>query len=328
MIAKLLFISFFSYFYCVCAKASRCNTLLKIDEKQIQLSEIYSLEGDSRFSSTPLKFRQSAQELLQNELLSAKAKLEVSGASKQVKTVLYPFSGFDAQTPILLFPKSKNIIAVDEAPFVKNLDSFVEAGQFYHRSGRNENRYYLVGLSKQIPSVANAIVSLLASNIKNFRIIKVWAYSDKVNYEMKMGKKVYNIHGTILFDSGPGTEVRSYTHVQSLIRDFENPSYYWWFEKLKDYGLDAVVSKAALQGFVGYAPQLGREILKELEKNKGIFLDGEDGILVYKRLIPRDSLSQNKKATLYSFPWFTGGYAEGTMISFNPQIKGLETLNH
>jgi hypothetical protein len=117
------------------------------------------------------------------------------------------------------------------------------------------------------------------------------------------------IHGLIEYDSGPGTPVRNYIHVNSYITD-KIMTKAWWYQTLKRTGFDALILKAATGGFEAYdAINLGQDVINTLARHNGVFVDG-DGM--FHQIDDQARLLGARKHDLPDF----GGYSSGTVTVF------------
>ncbi len=123
--------------------------------------------------------------------------------------ILYPSAGFDADTPFLLFPGASLVVAVDDHPFVNESAKSVTPAVL-----ESKNTQYIPfrQVDKSEHQMADVILWRLGRAFSGIRIHGVRAYTQSV------GRKVYT-HGWIAFDTGEGTRVRNYVHIQTTHRD-------------------------------------------------------------------------------------------------------------
>jgi hypothetical protein len=180
----------------------------------------------------------------------------------RARTAFYPAIGFDAGTAQLFFPEATTIIGVDAHPFFSR-GEFANAAQpiSYGRLGA-QNAINTAHIDS-IGAVGRAVLSQLATLVHDFRLRRVTTFGD----EEDRG------HATVLYDTGPGTALRRYIHINDQLND-QSPGTWWWKE-IERLGPDAVLTKGG-QGVLEDKHLVARsEVIGWLRKNKGIFIQAD-----------------------------------------------------
>jgi hypothetical protein len=204
--------------------------------------------------------------------LEQKAKEVAQALSKKVShferihTVVYPASGYDGVSALLAFPSARRVIGIDNHPFLTDQRSQVRTNVYVNKSEAHKGwAYYGAVDAKRY--VADVLLGRIEHAFPGVRFLRIWHIRDKNYYS----------HGLIEFDTGPGTQVRQYVHVESLnMSSVWEEAMPWWLQSLKKQGFDAVLRKAAMHFFeYGEENSIPRTLLKELRNNKGVFVDGD-----------------------------------------------------
>lgn len=192
----------------------------------------------------------------------------------EVDTVLYMASGFDGSSPFLVFDSARTVFAVDQHPFVKDPSLPIRL-----RIPDDGNRgYTLVStVNDQAQSLASVILWRLSHSIQNFRLIRVAAFTDPTT-TTTMGRLAQ--HGLIEFDSGPGTQVRQYIHIDADIGSEYRPGHQpWWLGRILRHGIDGLLVKGAMSVYANASrtdiESPSRDVTRHLIKNGGILVDGD-----------------------------------------------------
>ncbi len=207
------------------------------------------------------------------------------------KVVLYPMSGYDAGTPIHLFPEATTIIGIDNHPFVPS----ASRGKIsYAKVGTYNFSYF--GDVDQMGHVGPAVIGALADAIPGFRLRKVQLIEDDdVIAHPRDQNRAHEaapapsgaVHAVVEFDAGPGTPLRRYIHVQAALgnshvlhggpaRAFKNT---WWWKAVDALGPQAVLlkgSEGVFDAVHGMARDLRPSVLGWLERSQGVLVEDQD----------------------------------------------------
>ncbi len=193
--------------------------------------------------------------------------------ARKIDTVLYMASGFDAGSPFLVFENARTVFAVDQHPFVKD-----PALPIRLRIPDNDHDGYALisTVNDQAQSLASTILWRLSQSISNFRLIRVAAFTDPT--ATTIGRPAQ--HGLIEFDSGPGTQVRQYIHIDANIGSEYLPGQQpWWLARILRHGIDGLLVKGAMSVYANASKtdvaSPAREVTRYLMKNGGIIVDGD-----------------------------------------------------
>ncbi len=162
------------------------------------LKDEIKMELQSQAEESTLDYMDSIQYL--------RLKMDEDQIPRDIKPVFYPMSGFDSGLPVLLAPDA-DIVAVCDRPFIKFDPSLgfsapfvIEAkGQRYVPF--DEIRY------DEYPLVSRILGNLKVAH-KNLRVDSIDVYRTPQDQ---------SIHGEIRFDSGEGTSIRRYIHIQEFM---------------------------------------------------------------------------------------------------------------
>jgi hypothetical protein len=176
------------------------------------------------------------------------------------RRVFYPAAGYDAATPVLLFPDAIEIVAVDLAPFHRPSSHSIEAEE-----GNQLGGTFIANLdSMASESVAGFIVRRLSLAVPGFRLLSINKWTSRDN----RGNTSSN--GVIEYDSGVGTQVRRYIHIQDFISSLDTT----WGNLLTANEFDGVIVKGLdLNMSTEISVQMKAAIYQELRKNKGVLIE-------------------------------------------------------
>lgn len=193
----------------------------------------------------------------------AKHALEGSPWSQRVETAVYPASGFDAGRLFLLWPNLRNVIAINNSPFWSAAAETIipqSANILFNHSGWVHHSSV-----SALEDLAPAMIAELAYRVPNFRLRQVLGITE--------GSQPARHHGLIAFDQGEGSPLQRFFYIESHTNaaSIESP---WWLGALAEIPFQAVLRKAAM-GF--FAPEniFGSQILQQLRRHGGLFLDGD-----------------------------------------------------
>lgn len=207
---------------------SRCESQFET-AAFIARSESYQMKG-SQIRST-VAIPNSA--FLDNLNKVAKAVEHVRAPQDVTQTVLYPFSGFDLTTPLVLFPQAKHFILIDR-------NSAVERGNFlsilkakHDFVGSDHNREWVFWKETGSDVFRSLILSIFSVS-PNSKLIKI-------DFHVDVERAVsVDIHFT---DGRDGAAKRASYWVgqiselpveMHLYRNFDQNQRYWWDKELNE----------------------------------------------------------------------------------------------
>lgn len=212
------------------------------------------------------------------------------------QTVLYPSFGTDAIFPVQLFPHARQIIAVDNHPFlpysyVDGKTRYVEPVTGYgNRWSQHDFRY-----SGEVDTEAYLAPRILgnltqaqpAVRIRSIEVIGTGAIESRAQSGSATGREIAlppsvdnPVHGIIAYDRGVNTPLQFFIHIQGsfpINRDPIQPLIQsWWYQEINRLAPQAIIIKAAAMTF---DPQYGnldlkQQMLEWLVQNQGVLLEG------------------------------------------------------
>jgi hypothetical protein len=217
----------------------------------------YPVAGEHFKIPDPVEFQslspnQVAQELEANdssaEYVSDLRKLQLELHQKKpelenARLVVYPAAGVDAAVS-LLFPKA-DVIAIDDHAFV--------------------------------PDMYRRIISALKEANPEFRLLSVGVFQKKNELDIRLqnAESYRPIHGIIHYDTGRGTPVRTYVHLNAVFPTrHSEASCSWWYPSLNVYPPDVVFIKGAMRRLSSETNPFSHEMfLRWLEGSDGWMLE-------------------------------------------------------
>jgi hypothetical protein len=176
----------------------------------------------------------------------AEAKL---GSFSNVKTVFYPLSGYDAGAPFRLFPQARTIIGLDNHPFLPERVT----GQIEYSPVPLQN-FAFFGDIDRLKYVGPAIIGALAHAVPNFRLRAVkqqqttelqLGTTEPTHFDLNKAKNEKAVHAVVEFDTGPGTALRRYVHLNATLLGGGRDRGAWWWKLVDRARPQAVVVKGA-----------------------------------------------------------------------------------
>lgn len=190
--------------------------------------------------------------------------------SSEPHTVLYPFSGDDAATGFLVFPNARQVIAIDEHPFISGKHFNPTHVHVLPNSGPSVG-YVEIKIVHIREEIAPSLLGFLFHSIPGARIKRL-----AVIWETGEGEKVWT-HGLCEFDTGENTPLRRIFQIHSGIQtDF---SKLWWSKELERIGVGALIGKAAMQHHTetrAAAAPFFQWALNLLADGQGLLIEGHD----------------------------------------------------
>ncbi len=213
--------------------------------------------------------------------LRTEAARQLDRALPRSKTVFYPMSGYDAGTPVHLFPDATTIIGIDNHPF---LSPDASAGQIpYSKVGTHSFAYFHdVG---RLRGVGPAIIGALHSAVPGFRLRDVTLVErdelhalarDDWSPSRRARPPGTAVHAIVEFDAGPGTPTRRYVHVNGSIEG-EGVAKTWWWKMVDRLAPDAVLMKGAEHVLTsrGGAVSLRPKVDAWLRRSAGVLIEDD-----------------------------------------------------
>lgn len=230
---------------------------------------------------------------------------KIAHRSSMAKTIVYPAAGYDSATPFLVFPTAERIVALDDHPFWSE-DSVVDSDEHLSRkiisSHRLSTGWAIYKELNQLKSLAAKILFHLSHAYSEFRLLDMYEVKD-----LTKGSDVKDLvlsHGVIVFDTGEGTPVRSYVHLQTpfLHREIGEIST-WWFENVKAQGFKGLFFKAAMNAQRTYT---GFNLGLHVRNHGGVIVDADYRMVTADTAQTKELL---KSARAYKIKHRQFGYA-------------------
>ncbi|MDB5036501.1 MAG: hypothetical protein JWQ35_29 [Bacteriovoracaceae bacterium] len=244
---------------------------------------IHTFDETSIFVDPSIIFERSGSEPLVDSSIK-KLKIigrKIESLSRKGHLIFYPLSGDDGWTALSLFPSAETIVAFDDHAF-SLIPPLGEATLRISKTaaiskGISYTPLFLVGSRGRSEWHREILPVLLEKmlfshpeiRIRRVSIFKHWP--NAVSSELR--------HGLIEFDSGPGTKIRKYIHLQSQYTGTESPEN-WWLQFLDKYHPTAVIIKGSLDTFLSarnlcHAPEFTNQIVSWLKSSNGILVEGK-----------------------------------------------------
>ena len=242
--------------------------------------------------------------------------------ARKIDTVLYMASGFDGASPFLAFENMRTVFAVDQHPFVKDPSLPIRL----RIPDDGDRGYTLIStVNDQAQSLASAILWRLSQSIQNFRAIRVVAFTDPTATEM--GRPAQ--HGLIEFDSGPGTQVRRYIHIDADIGSEYRPGQQpWWLARVLRHGIDGLLVKGAMSVYANASKtdikSPARDVTRYLMKNGGIIVDGDSTPTWPWSTAP----ALHSQVSVNHTPIQQFGYSSVDVITIHPAVQPTNSSTH
>lgn len=216
------------------------------------------------------------------------------------QTVLYPMIGIDAPMGFLLFPGATTVIGLDKVPFMLSEPSQDQAiqprieplGTWMHwrdvsKGGALADR--IIGaLREKLPGFRLKAVRALYSGSSPITIMDLYDYSVSGPEKLSLLENgIPHWHGVIEFDTGDGTPLRRYVHINAnpFQHDYsrtEGRVRPWWWQVLNETRLDALITKAAINFLLPHGRNLDQrfsfrdEIAHWISRARGFVVEDLD----------------------------------------------------
>lgn len=233
-----------------------------------------------------IRFSESEDKRRIDKALQVRAFLENVPKSARVRTVVYMASGYDSTSPFQVFKNAVLVIAIDQHPFSLNPSKPMELKKPLDRGHEWTVWTEVDGAGSLAPS----LIGRLKSELPNFRLKKVLSFNEPAQNVLRAPGNPYQrefetehralSHGLIEFDTGPGSTVRQYIHIDSSIpvdnRAAPRP---WWTDILVRSPPDAILVKGAMNTYGTESSfndhSSAAEVTVALARRGGIIVDGD-----------------------------------------------------
>lgn len=218
--------------------------------------------------------------------VSSKVAAAIKGfqPKKEIRTLIYPAAGFDSASPFRILPELLNVIAVDSHPFHSGIENTPIVPSY--GPGDQSRGFTLVSHVTANSSISTVVLGRLILQFPNIRIHKiVGVHADIIHMAKQSGS--YD-HGIIIFDNGPQTPLRTYTHLRiptqqtSLI---ERSPPLAIIDRLSSLPFQALLRKGSML-FYQQESQAARPLVEALIKNGGLWIDGDQNRMSYQNMTP------------------------------------------
>jgi hypothetical protein len=210
---------------------------------------------------------------VQNHLLEEDSREDVITSFKiaNVKTVIYPSSGYDASTPFVLFPNATEVVGIDNHPFWGSKNVIVDA-DFYSSTNDQKLGWTVIREVDSVEYIAGIVLARLKNIAPDLRILSFYEIKDSTM--SKDYGDIFLSHGVIEFDTGPNTQVRRYIHLHSPALDgYEMRPSSWWLQPILTHGFEGLIRKAGM-AFLNF--DVGLNLVRNLKAEGGILVDGDE----------------------------------------------------
>ncbi len=204
--------------------------------------------------------------------------------SNQIRTLIYPAAGFDSASPFRILPELRNVIAVDSHPFHSGIENTPIVPSY--GPGDQSRGFTLVSHVTDSASISNVVLGRLILLFPNIRIHKIAGVHAGL-LEIAKDTGAYD-HGFIIFDNGPNTPLRTYTHLRirtehngPIERSPPNPI----IQKLAKLPFQALLRKGSML-FYQQESQAARPLIEALIKNGGLWIDGDQNRNSHQNMTP------------------------------------------
>jgi hypothetical protein len=231
------------------------------------------------------------------------------GLTKQLnlKTVLYPSAGYDATTGFLVTSHVTTVVGIDNHPFMNTFAKSLTPEPFFSVNDKGQG-WTVISEVDFKNFVGEIILARLKAAIPGFRLHKVLHVQDSTKDNLDSS---FLSHGVIVFDTGEGTLIRRYIHLQSpVLNDYEMRPTSWWKDIVLQNNFQILIRKAAMS-FYNYP--IGLELIRHLKENQGLLIDGDNDVGSFPSYDLDQELAETSRLKL---PISGFGYDSVTKIYF------------
>lgn len=214
---------------------------------------------------------------------------------QRFNVVMNPLSGINGGL-VNLFPEAGLFVGLDAHPFLGRLPSPTDKITAHPVAGRD---FSMVGTIDSFQNENNIfagqfLVGALSSSVDGFRLRRVDVFETREKrswkvwwrYLKNLSSPAYEtswrwarfVHGLIEYDSGEGTPLRQYLHINTDIFMWDLPSTAWWFSGWNLPTPDVVVIKGTQDLFSPGARHectaMKRAMIDWLYQSNGVLIEG------------------------------------------------------
>jgi hypothetical protein len=173
----------------------------------------------------------------------------------RARTIFYPMAGYDAGTAQRLFPEATTIIGVDNHPFLPE----TPPARISYGPAPAQN-VVLYRNVDHLAYVGPAAIGQLQAMVPGFRLRRVYVVTTEElqGHRGESGfkqlsdsdpRRVPSGHGIVEYDTGPGTPLRRYVHINASLLTQGNVESTWWWNAIERMAPDTVLVKGAEEAF-------------------------------------------------------------------------------
>ena len=295
------------------AKEQSCFQFLQKD----QIQDLQYFEGRNIFTrSVPVVWREDKNQNLEEYFKDIELKPKrIARALNDLavfenfrpQTVVYPSAGYDGATGFLVAPNITTVVGIDNHPFMNTFAESLTPEPYVSLNDRGRGRTVISEVDFK-NFVAEIILARLDSALPNFRLLKVLHVHDLTKDNLESSALS---HGVIIFDTGEGTPIRRYIHLQSpVLNDYEMRPTSWWKYVVLQNDFQILIRKAAMS-FYNYP--IGLELIRHLKQNQGLLIDGDNDTGSFPNYDLDQELEETPRISLQISSF---GYASVTKVYF------------
>ncbi len=199
-----------------------------------------------------------------------------------IERVIYPFVGADGPMAFHLFPNAREVVGIDNHPFFSDLPLAGKKIPVIPNQGVTFR--HTVDMD-DVPEIGSRILGFLKQTLPGFRLRKI-IIDEKLEQENYYSLRTSpHHHITVEFDTGKGTPVRRYIHVNisfNVTSPETRNGLGWWLDALKEMKPQAVIVKAAHHQYNGAENGFRDFIFQLLQENNGFLIEGAETKAGYK----------------------------------------------
>ncbi len=189
--------------------------------------------------------------------------------AKEVETVLYPFSGTDAALAFLLFPNARQVIAIDNHPFVESVSRVGNTFRVIPNYGPPAAGFVPVHKLDELTEVGSRTLGMLSVSIPQVRLRRVQLIE-------REEKGVYRTHGICDFDTGNGTPLRRLIQLNLEITAENSTEDSWLPRELLRVQPQAIILKSGMvREMWDQTSRFWTVLNSVLENGEGLFVEGK-----------------------------------------------------
>lgn len=181
-------------------------------------------------------------------------------SAKVVDTVVYLASGYEAGFAFLAFPGATTFIGIDNHPFINtNVDSI--AAKSLPLQDTVFTRFQAIDdFVADGNHLASAILASLKMTFPELRVHRIAEFKESDGAS----------HGWVDFDTGPGTPIRRYIHINEWFNGGSK-----WRTVLPEHGFDGLLIKGSIDIYKDYRNG-AFDLVNHLRATQGVVLDADN----------------------------------------------------